>query len=803
MKQDLIYALRSLTRNPLFAVIAIATVAIGIGANTAIFSVVNGVLLRPLPYAEPERLVQVWTSTASDPKSSHSAADFLDLQRDNRSLAAVAGYRAFVFSITTDAREPITVEGSYVTVDFFDVLGVQPREGRLFTRAADATPGESLAVITTKVAQQIFGNASAPGARIRVNGEPYTIVGVVDEQSGWPEDSQAWVVSGKPVPPSPIDTQAAGADRDVRYFEAIGRLRPGVTLTQAQDDLSRVAQVIQLQHAQTSEPRDIRLGLLREQIVGDVRDALLVLQAAVGLVLLIACANVSSLLIARATGRRRELAIRAALGANRGRLIRQLLTESVVVGLIGGLLGLLLASWLVVVLLRVLPPDIPRVEAIALDRVVAAITLLTALATGMLFGVLPALQASRTDTAATIKQAGDRGASARARGRSALVVAEVALTLMLLAGAGLLINSFMRLTRVDSGFQPENVTVVGLAVQQSRYPTGASQTALYRRMIESLAQVPEVQAVGVGFPGPLRGSNASGAFYVEGHQPASPAERPFANIGTVSGGYFAALGIPVLSGRTFTDNDHAKAPDVAIVSAALARKYWPGEDAVGKRLRFDNDGDWITVVGVVGDARQLGLEAAAPPILYFPFEQFALPFTNVAVRSSAPDAVIASIMRTRLSEVDPQMPPGSMATLQTILDRSVAEPRFRSALLGAFALMALVLASVGIYGLISYSVTQRVREIGIRLALGATPRQLVTSIVREGMLLTGIGVVIGIAGALLSARALSPFLFGVGAADPVTIGIVTILLIVVSAAASYIPSRRAMRVDPVVALRAE
>jgi putative ABC transport system permease protein len=421
----------------------------------------------------------------------------------------------------------------------------------------------------------------------------------------------------------------------------------------------------------------------------------------------------------------------------------------------------------------------------------------------VVFGVLPAIQASRCDASTALKDSGERTSAARARGRAVLVVAEIALTLVLLTGAALLANSFVRLQRVDSGLRPDHVSVMSMAIPEARYPKAAAQTELYRRLIEGLSQRPEVQAVGVGFPGPLRGSNASGAFFVEGIDSSTREDRPFANIGSVSGGYFAAMGIPILAGRTFTEADREDAPLVVIVSEALGRKYWPGESPLGKRLRFDEDEKWMTVVGVAGDVRQLGLEQAPPPILYLPYKLFALPFTNLAVRSAAPDAVVADLMRAQIRAVDPEMPPGEMSTLHTILNRSVDEPRFRTLLLGAFALTALLLAAVGVYGLISYSVTQRTREIGIRIALGAQPGQVIVPMIREGIVLAVGGLTIGLAGAFLAARVLSRFLFGVGASDPVTFAAVSLLLFVVALVASYIPSRRAMRVDPIVALRAE
>jgi putative ABC transport system permease protein len=454
-------------------------------------------------------------------------------------------------------------------------------------------------------------------------------------------------------------------------------------------------------------------------------------------------------------------------------------------------------------LLRIVPEGVPRVEEITIDWVVAGITLVTALGTGVLFGVLPAIQASRSDAATALKHSGERTSAARARGRSVLVIAEIALTLVLLTGAALLTNSFLRLQRVDSGLRPDHVNVISLAIPQTRYPTAASQTEFYRRLIEGLSERSEVQAVGVGFPGPLRGNNASGAFFIEGRQSATRADRPYANIGSVSGGYFAAMGIPILAGRTFTEADRENAPPVAIVSVALGRKYWPGENPLGKRVRFGDDEPWMTVVGVAGDVRQLGLDQAPPPILYLPYKLFALPFTNLAVRSAAPDASVASLMRAQIRAVDPEMPPGEMATLHTILNRSVDQPRFRTLLLSAFAITALLLAAVGVYGLISCSVTQRTREIGIRIALGAQPAQVVGPVILEGVTLALVGLALGLAGAFVAARTLSRFLFGIGAGDPVTFAGVSVLLLAVALLASYIPSRRAMRVDPIVALRAE
>ena len=805
MMTDLRHALRTFVKNPGFTVIAVVTLALGIGANTAIFTVVHAVLLRPLPYPDAERIVQVWTATPSERRSGHSAADFRDLKREHQSLSALAGYRNALFSVAVDGP-PLQLEGEYVTAEFFDVLRAPTLVGRTFSSTDTASEKARAVVLSRSASQQLFGESTdVIGRSVKLNGEPHAVIGVLAAHAQWPPNIRLYVLSEKEVPPSPVDIASDGAEREVRYFEAIGRLKDGVSLEQARTDFARVASLLQQRQAPGTTPRDLKTGPIREEVVGDVRSALLVLQGAVGLVLLIACANVSSLMIARAAARGRELAIRAALGAARGRLVRHLLVESLALGVIGGTAGLLLAAWLVGLLVSILPEGLPRSEEISLDFIVAAVTLTTAVGSGLLFGVLPALQASRADGGVALRGSGERGSSARARGRAALVVAEIALTLVLLVGAGLLINSFMRLQRTDSGFRPESVTVMSLAIPQSRYRTGASQVQLYQRLIEGLSQRPEVQAVGVGFPGPLRGSNASGSFNIEDRPARAGVEQPFANIGSVSGGYFAAMGVPLVAGRTFTDADRDQTQPVAVVSVALARRYWPGQNALGKRLRFGDDGSepWIVVVGIVGDARQLGLDREPPPVLYIPYQQFPLPFTNLAVRSSAPESAVVSLMRTQLAEADADLPAVEVASLGAIIDRSMDESRFRSQLLGAFAITALVLAAVGVYGLISYSVTQRRREIGIRVALGAQPRQVLGPVVREGLALALVGTVIGLAGAFAAARGLSRFLFGVSPADPLTFTAVSALLIAVALLATYIPSRRALHVDPASALRTE
>ena len=802
---DLRYALRTLAASPGFTLIAVLTLALGIGANSAIFSVVNGVLLRPLPFGEPDRIVRVYSVSPDDTRGGHSAGDFRDLQRTNQSLAALAGYRGVLVTVTPRPGEPVQLEGAFVTIEFFDALGVSAAEGRTFSRATDATPGERLVVLSHDAAARLYGGAAqAVGQRPRVDGEPHTVAGVTPPRIAWPEGARIWVLSTKEVPPSPIVTPAGENEREVRYFEAIGRLRPGIGVAQARENLRRVGASIEKEHGASAERQSFDLVPLRDEIVGDVRSGLLLMQAAVAVVLLIACANVSSLLIARASSRQRELSIRAAIGAGRRRLVRQLLIESLVLGIGGGAAGLLLAGWLTGVLVSVLPQGIPRTDGISIDYVVTAATLVVALTAGILFGTMPALQASRADAASALKRAGERG-SGRAGARSALVIAEIALTLVLLASAGLLLNSFLRLQGTESGMRPENVSLVGLMVPQSRYSTGAAQSELYRRLVEAIATRPGIEAAGVGFPRPLGGMRAAGTFFIEGRPARGPEDRASANLGSVSGGYFAAMGIPLIAGRTFTDSDGAKAPPVAIVNAALARKYWPGENAIGRRLRFDDapDAPWSTVVVIAGDVRQLSLQEEAPPLLYVPYAQFPLPFTDVVVRSSAPSASIASLVRSTLREIDPDLPPGELTTLDAVLGRSVAQPRFRAVLIGTFAVLALVLAAVGLFGLISYSVTQRTREIGIRVALGARPGQVLGSLMREGLTIAAAGTVVGLAAALAAGQVIASFLFGVRATDPPTLALVAVLLLGVAALATYLPARRALRVDPIAALRVE
>ncbi|HEX6464863.1 MAG TPA: ABC transporter permease, partial [Vicinamibacterales bacterium] len=799
----------SLVKTPSFTAVAIGTIALGIAANSAIFSVVNAVLLRPLPYRDESRIVRVYPTDERGERSNHSAGDFLDLKRENRTLQALAGYRGELAAASARPGDTVQLGLYHVTAEFFDVLGTPPALGRVFTAATDIR-GEREVVIGDEAWDKLFArDPAAIGQRIRVNGESCTVVAVMPRHfSDRLDGASLWLLAQKPVPPSPLDVKESDplTNRDSHYFDAIARLKPGVSLAHAHQDLQAVVTGIARDHPSDSGGHSVRLVPVRDDLTGDVREALLVIQGAVGLVLLVACANVSSLLIARATGRRRELTIRAALGASRGALVTQLLTESAVLGLAGGAIGLIAGTWLVGVLINAMPQGLPYLGArsVSVDVTVTLVTLAAALATSLLFGVLPALEASRVDSAQVLKQTGERGSSGT-RGRAVIVAAEIALTLVLLAGAGLLANSFVRLQRVDSGFAVEHATVAELLLPQARYPKGADQARLYRRLLDGLSSHTDLQAVAVGFPGPFHGRNANASFELEGHDVRSRADRPHANFAAVSGGYFAAMGVPRISGRAFNDRDTEDAPPVAIVNVAMARRYWPGEDPIGKRIRFDADPKTpsTTVVGLVSDTRQLGLKDAPPPVLYVPYEQFPLQFTTVAVRSALPHAAIVSLLKTQLAAVDPDLAFGDINPLEAEVRNSIAEARYRAMLIGVFALLALLLAAVGVYGLISYTVTQRTREIGIRVALGASPGQVLAAAGRDGLIPALAGTAVGLAGAAVATRALAAFLFGVGTVDSVTFGGVALLLLIVAAAATYIPSRRALHVDPVVALRSE
>ena len=802
-------SIRSLAADPGFTIVAVLTIALGIAANTAIFSVVDAVLLQPLPYPTAGRIVQLWTTTPEEPKGSHNAPDFLEFQRAGV-LTPLAGYREDALTIAPSGSEPVRVTGALVTADYFDVFGTVATRGRTFSRAADDGNTEPVAVLSEKVWRDTLASDPAiVGRRLRINGVPHTVVGVMPASFDYPLGARAWILSKLPVPPAPMDVSGdLLEERSIHYFLAVGRLKPDGSITQAAAHLRAVADGIARREPKTNAGRGVRLEPLHERIVGDVRQALLVLFGAVGVVLMIACANVASLLLARASRRQREIAIRVALGASRGRIIRQLLAESFVLAGAGGVLGLLVGSWAVPLLVSMIPEGVPRVEDVTLDWRVAMAACALSLGSGLFVGLLPSMQASRTDGFVTrLKESGDRSTSGgrrRARTRAVLVVSELALTLVLLVTAGLLANSFLRLARVDPGFDADGVTLVEMPLPQAKYSDAKKQAAFYEQLLDGLQSRGEIARAAVAFPNPLQGGNASASFTIEGRPAATRAERPRANIASISPEYFRALGIAMLSGRHFTNQDRDPAPASIIVNAAFARQYFPGEGAVGKRLRFgETDKDWMTIVGIAADSHNLGLETAPEPLLYIPYQYFVLPFMSVVAESAGGVPAVASAVRAEVHRLDPDLPIDSVQPLRDVVRDSVSEPRFRTLLLSVFALTALVLAAIGVYGLISYSVAQRTREIGIRVALGARPAQVIAPIVREGMTLAIVGVALGLAASLAATRIIATFLFGIEPTDPLTFTAIALLLLGVALLASYLPSRRALKVDPLTALRAE
>jgi putative ABC transport system permease protein len=807
---DFKQAFRSLAKNPGFTAVVLLTLGLGIGGSTSIFSVVYGVLLRPLPYADPDRIVAVKSSPPNRPDDSgHSPADFLDLQRENSAFAVLAGYRQDIVDITASGTEPLRLDGALVTNAFFDVFGVPAALGRTFT-AADAPNGDRLVVISDGTWRQHFGgDRNVIGRVVRVNGTPHTITGVMPSQFDYPGRREAWVMSDMPVPPCPVEVEGNLLERrDIQYFQVVARLRPDVTDAHVTSDLAAMSRRIG-ERTTRGEGRIYSMASVRDDLVGDVKQSLVLLLGAVGCVLLIACANVAGLLVARGVGRQREVGIRTALGAPRGRIVRQLLAESVMLSVIGGAVGLLLATWGTDALVALVPSNIPRLHEVRMDARVALFAAIVSAATGVLSGLAPALHTSKVNVIELLRDGGRTAGGQRSRRvRSALVTGEVALALVLLVAAGLLINSFVRLRSVDPGFQMDRVVSAFVVLPGSVYSSASRQAGFYHDLLERLASSPMTRSSAITFPAPFSNSSGNAGYELEGTAPNTSQDRPSAALSIASSKTFAALGIPVVAGRTFTDADVEDAPPVVIVNQALARKHWPGENPVGKRITFDTRSEtpkptWSTVIGVVGDTRPRALDQGPKPTVYFSYQQFSLPYMAVVVRGTDDAAAIARELRTHVRAIDPNLPLDEVQTLEQAASKSAAQPRFRTYVLGGFAAISLLLTATALYGLLSYSVTQRVREIGVRMALGAQPRDVLGLVVREGMTLVAVGSAVGIVAALAAGRVVSSLLFGVTASDPVTYVVVILVLATVAFVASYLPALRAARVNPMSALRSE
>jgi putative ABC transport system permease protein len=803
MLTDFRYAFRMLVKSPVFSAIAILTLGLAIGANSAIFSVVDAVLLRPLPYPQSEQLVRVFGSQPQLARAPNSPANFLEWKAENQVFERIATYVGQGFNLTGSDR-PERVIGARISADLLQLLGVQPALGRNFTADEDRDGADRVVILSHEFWQHRFGgDVNAIRQTITLNDRPYTVVGVMPRGFAFPSTrTQIWT----PVAFTPAET----ATRDTNYIDVIARLKPGISLQQAQANMNAVTQHQAERYPNTNTGVGAEVVSLQEFTVGDVRPMLIVLFGAVAFVLLIACANVANLLLARAAARHREMAIRGALGASRSRVVRLLLTESVLLAIAGAALGLLLANWSLDLLVSLKPANLPRLSEIGVNRTVFLFTFGISLLTGVLFGVAPAIQASKTDLNEGLKESGRGGTDSprRNRLRSLLVISEVALSLVLLIGAGLMIRSFARLLAVDPGFKPDHVLTAFVSLPVSKYPKHEEQTAFFDRLIERLRSLPMVSAAGVVTDLPLFGGSSTG-FDVDGRPEALPGQRAMTDYRIVSPDYFTAMGIKLVKGRAFSRHDTADAPGVVIINETLAARFFAGEEPVGKRLNLSGSPkDLREIVGVVGDTRNYGVDADVKPEVYVPFLQSAPSYLSgvssamtVVVRSTSDPSSLASALREQVQALDKDQPVSEIRTMEWYLADSMAQRRFNMLLLGAFAGLALILAAVGIYGVIAYTVAQRTHEMGIRIALGAQRSDVFKLIFGQAMLTTAAGVVIGLGAALGLTRLLQNLLYQVTATDPFVFASITFLLLLVAMAATYIPARRAMKVDPITALR--
>jgi putative ABC transport system permease protein len=789
--QDLRYGVRVCVRQPVFALTAILALALGIGANTAVFSVVYAVLLRPLPYPEPSALIYVHDTYPAVTLASVSEAKYLALRDRNSSLLALGAVGPANITLT-GRGEPEQITGAAVSADFFRALQVPAAIGRWFTADEDRPNSTPVIVLGHGLWQRRFGSDPAVvGSVVTIDGRARTIVGVMPEAFSYPGQSQAWV-------PLAIAPNAAPAGN---YLRLVGRMRPGMTVDGVQRDLTQVSNGFNTENKLT---RDVKVWPLHEYLVTTNRRALLVLQGAVAFVLLVACANVANLLLARSVGRHRELAVRMAVGAGRGRIVRQLLTESVLLALTGGIVGVLLASWLVRLFLAVAPTNFPRAQSISIDLRVLTFTLVLATLTGLVFGIAPARRGLRSDPSDTLRDMGARNTtSGRARGASRiLVVAEVALALILVVGAGLMVKSLLKLQQESSGFQPSGLLTFEVRLPSPRYPDGAAGP-FFQRLLEELRAVPGVQAAGAINFLPLANFGFNGGFAIDGRPPFPPDRAPVVEVRMVTPGYFSAMAIPITRGRTFTDADTSLGRPVVIINQSMASKYWPNGNPVGEHLRFEGMLS-REIVGVVGDVRSASIGTPPVPETYVPHAQSPTAAMGVVVRLAGVDsAAILPSIRERIARMDQNLPLVRVRMMNTIVESSSGSTRMSSILTTVFALLAALLASVGIYSLIAYSVAQRTRELGIRVALGADRGAVVRLIVGEGLGLAAIGIVLGLVGAMLLTRTLATLLYEVSPTDPGVLALTCVGVLVVAALASLIPAARALRIDPMSALRVE
>jgi putative ABC transport system permease protein len=808
--QDLRYSLRRLARSPVFTGIVVLTLALGIGANTAIFSAVNAVLLRPLPYHEPHRLVTIEHLYPSlDLEAPVSVPGFLDYEKRGRSFESMAVQSGWPANLT-GVGEPVRMQGQRVSGRFFTTLQVPALLGRTLQPGEDSPGREHVAVLSYDAWQRIFGaDSGIVGRSLALNGESYQVVGVMPSgfRDFFSRNAEIW------APLVFTTDQRADENRTNEWLNLTARMKPGVPIEQAQGEMRTLAEQLKREYTdEYAENWSLLVTGLSLQATGEVRPALLVLLGAVGFVLLIACANVANLLLARAAARSKEIAVRTALGATRERLLRQLLTESVLVSLAGGAVGLLLAWLGVRALVAMDIGNLPRSDEIGIDLNVMLFTLLVSLLAGVLFGLAPAIHTATPNLHGALKEGGrgttDRGSHAL---RRSLVVTEVALALTLLTGAGLLLKSFARLQGVDPGFEPTNLLTFNLSLPATRYANDTTQAAFFDQVLPAIARVPGVTGVGGTSVMPFGGSWSTGSFEIEGYTAPENQPGPWGDIRVVSPRFFEAMRIPLLRGRYLTDDDRADSRPVAVIDQEFVRRYWPNDNPIGKRFTFGppdgvtdtTQNEWIEVVGVVGHTAHEGLDADPRLQLYLPYRQVTFPFMAVAVRTSGSPDRFVNLVRRAVHSVDPDQPMSAVSNMDELMSRSVGQRRLSMMLLSLFSGIALVLASIGIYGVMSYSVTQRARELGVRIALGADRGDVLRLVLRQGMGLALMGIGIGLAAALALTRLIESQLYGVAATDPATFALVAAVLAVTALLANLFPAVRAMRMDPAMVLREE
>jgi putative ABC transport system permease protein len=806
---DIRYGFRQLRKAPVFAVAGAFTLALGIGANTAVFSIVNSVILRPLPYGQPDRLVSVESRDVRG--TPHPAAlsypTFFDFRKDNRAFEHLVSYYDDQITLS-GSGEAVQLRGLIVSWDLFPLLGVRPLLGRGFLPHEEA-PGERVVILSHGLWNTRFGgDPGIVGQTVSLDREPHTVIGVAPAGFHFPPGSdpvELWTTLARHARSATV--QPMTEQRGARLLRAMARLRPGVTLEQAQARMDAVAAALARQYPDTN--RSLPGTYVRpelEKLVGDTRKPLLVLLAAVGLVLLIACANVANLLLARTADREREFALRAAIGAGRGRMVRQLVTESLALALAGCAAGVLFAGAILTWVLPLAGNSIPRIQQAAIDGRVLGFSIGLAVCTSVLFSLAPVLRVARGEFSGPLKE-GSRGATDRSDGlRSGLVVAQIALGLVLLSSAGLLAASFVHLMRRDLGFRPERLLAFSVSLANAEYPR-PRQLEFHARLLEALDSLPDAVSAALAMPLPLTGSSMTVSFNIQ-ERPAPPHERPSSDMAIVSPGYFRTIGVPLLQGREFTERDDDRAPPVLIVNRAFADKFFPGENALGKQIEPGATSDargtrMREIVGVVGNAKQSPLRPEAEPIYYFPYRQLPWCCPPVVVRTAADPLRIEPAVRSVIASLDKQLPVYEVRTLESILSTGVAVPRFLLFLLGSFAVIALLLTAVGLYGVMAYSVARRTRELGVRIAMGASSREILGMVLKKAMLLVLVGIGIGLGGVLAAGRLVRGMLFVVGAGNPALPAAACCVVALTAALAAYLPARRAASTDPMQALRSE